>query len=120
MDKTCIETVRLLLEAAPAIFETPAFAMKGGTAINLFVQDMPRLSVDIDVVYADHKPSRKEALQSISMGLETTRRRLVEVGLEADVLPAMQWKLQNLAELKKTNPRKFAQQAEELRARFGL
>jgi hypothetical protein len=86
MDKTYIETVRLLLEAAPTIFETPAFAMKGGTAINLFVQDMPRLSVDIDVVYTDHKPSRREALQSISMGLETTRSRLVEVGLEADVL----------------------------------
>jgi hypothetical protein len=25
--------------------------MKGGTAINMFVRDMPRLSVDIDVVY---------------------------------------------------------------------
>ncbi len=36
MDKTYIETVRLLLEIAPAIFETPHFAMKGGTAINLF------------------------------------------------------------------------------------
>jgi hypothetical protein len=50
MDKSYIETVRLLLEAAPAIFETPHFAMKGGTAINLFIENMPRLSVDIDVV----------------------------------------------------------------------
>jgi hypothetical protein len=33
-------------------------------------------------------------------------------------LPAIQWKLQNLARLKKTNPTKFAQQAEELRTRF--
>jgi hypothetical protein len=33
MDKSYIETVRLLLEAAPVIFETPVFAMKGGTAI---------------------------------------------------------------------------------------
>jgi hypothetical protein len=30
-------------------------------------------------------------------------------------LPAIQWKLQNLARLKKTNPRKFNQQAHELR-----
>jgi hypothetical protein len=33
-------------------------------------------------------------------------------------LPAIQWKIQNLARLKKSNPKKFAQQAEELRARF--
>jgi len=84
MDQAYIETVRLLLEAAPVIFETPAFAMKGGTAISLFVQDMPRLSVDIDVVYTDHTQSRQEALQSISLALETTRARLAKAGLEAD------------------------------------
>jgi len=33
-------------------------------------------------------------------------------------LPALRWKLQNLAKLKKSNPGKFAQQAEELRARL--
>jgi hypothetical protein len=32
------------------------------------------------------------------------------------LLPAIRWKLQNLAKLKKSNPRKFSQQAEELRA----
>jgi hypothetical protein len=50
MDPAYIEAVRLLLEAIPAVFQAPRFAMKGGTAINLFVQDLPRLSVDIDVV----------------------------------------------------------------------
>jgi hypothetical protein len=35
-------------------------------------------------------------------------------------LPAIRWKLRNLARLKKSNPRKFAQQADELRVRFGL
>jgi hypothetical protein len=35
-------------------------------------------------------------------------------------LPAIRWKVQNLAKLKQANPRKFAQQANELRARFGL
>ena len=64
MDKNCIEMVRLLLESAPAIFETPLFAMKGGTAINLFIENMPRLSVDIDVVYVNHQSARDEALQS--------------------------------------------------------
>jgi predicted nucleotidyltransferase component of viral defense system len=85
MDKTYIEIVRLLLESAPAIFETPHFAMKGGTAINLFIEDMPRLSVDIDAVYTDHQATRDEALKSISKGLEAVRKRLAKAGLEADV-----------------------------------
>lgn len=85
MDKTYIEIVRLLLESAPAIFETPHFAIKGGTAINLFIEDMPRLSVDIDVVYTDHQATRDEALKSISNGLEAVRKRLAKGGLEAEV-----------------------------------
>lgn len=55
MNKALIETVRLLLDTAPEVFRSGVFAMKGGTAINLFVQDFPRLSVDIDVVYVLHK-----------------------------------------------------------------
>jgi hypothetical protein len=51
MDKGYADTVRLLLTVAPEVFANDIFAMKGGTAINLFVQDMPRLSVDIDVVF---------------------------------------------------------------------
>ena len=62
MDATYIEAVRLLLEAIPVLFKEPRFAMKGGTAINLFVQDLPRLSVDIDVVFTDHTASREVAL----------------------------------------------------------
>ena len=54
MDKSYIDTVRLLLEVTPLVFEIPGFAMKGGTAINLFVQKIPRLSVDVDVVFTDH------------------------------------------------------------------
>jgi hypothetical protein len=73
MDKTYIDTVRLLLECAPAVFASPGMAMKGGTAINLFVEDMPRLSVDIGVVYTDHRASREEALLAISSALEGAR-----------------------------------------------
>jgi Nucleotidyl transferase AbiEii toxin, Type IV TA system len=85
MDQSYIEIVRLLLESAPAIFETPHFAMKGGTAINLFIEDMPRLSVDIDVVYTDHQAARDAALKSISSGLDAVRKRLAKAGLEAEV-----------------------------------
>jgi hypothetical protein len=59
--------------------------MKGGTAINLFIEDMPRLSVDIDVVFTDHQATRDEALKSISKGLEAVRKQLAKAGLEADV-----------------------------------
>jgi hypothetical protein len=48
-----LETVRLLIDAAPFVFSQESFALKGGTAINLFVQGMPRLSVDIDMVYTN-------------------------------------------------------------------
>jgi hypothetical protein len=41
----------LLIRAIPFVAEETCFAVKGGTAINLFVRDMPRLSVDIDLTY---------------------------------------------------------------------
>jgi hypothetical protein len=85
MDKAYIEIVRLLLESAPAIFQAPHFAMKGGTAINLFVDDMPRMSVDIDVVFADHTVTREAALKSISSGLAAAQERLSKTGLQSDV-----------------------------------
>jgi hypothetical protein len=39
----------LLVEVLPVVAGEPCFALKGGTAINLFVRDLPRLSVDIDL-----------------------------------------------------------------------
>jgi predicted nucleotidyltransferase component of viral defense system len=61
MNLTYTKTVALLLEVAPIVFDTLFLAMKGGTAINLFVQDMPRLSVDIDVVFSDYRLNREQA-----------------------------------------------------------
>jgi len=43
--------VALLIRILPLIPPEDCFALKGGTAINLFIRDMPRLSVDIDVNY---------------------------------------------------------------------
>jgi len=56
MNQNYIDTVRPLLAIAPAVFASGRFAMKSGTALNLFVQEMPRLSVDIDLVFVDHRP----------------------------------------------------------------
>lgn len=46
-----LRQVRFLLELLPYVSQESDFALKGGTAINLFVRDMPRLSVDIDLAY---------------------------------------------------------------------
>ena len=83
MDKAYADTVRLLLAAAPDVFANDIFAMKGGTAINLFVRDMPRLSIDIDVVYMPWKTPRDEALAAISGELDDIAKRLKRQGLRA-------------------------------------
>ena len=69
MEKHYIDTVRQLLDVAPTVFEEPGFAIKGGTAINLFLRDMPRLSVDIDLVYTYYQKPRDEALAAIASSL---------------------------------------------------
>jgi predicted nucleotidyltransferase component of viral defense system len=84
MNATYIEAVRLLLEAIPVLFKESRFAMKGGTAINLFVQDLPRLSVDIDVVLTDHTASREAALRQIGAALEVARNELNRRGIQAE------------------------------------
>jgi len=61
--------VELLLDVLPLIQKIECFALKGGTAMNLFVQDLPRLSVDIDLAYLPLVP-RQEALTQISNSLD--------------------------------------------------
>nr|WP_321411438.1 nucleotidyl transferase AbiEii/AbiGii toxin family protein [uncultured Carboxylicivirga sp.] len=60
--------VDLLLQVLPYVAKENIFALKGGTAINLFVRDMPRLSVDIDLTYLPFD-SREDALKNIQDGL---------------------------------------------------
>lgn len=81
MKQEYIDTVRLLIDIAPDVFTSARFAMKGGTAINLFVQDMPRLSVDIDVVFTDHTLARDDALQAIQSDLKDAAAKLEKRGL---------------------------------------
>jgi len=88
MDERYAQTVRLLLTVAPAVFDNDIFAMRGGTAINLFVQDIPRLSVDIDVVYIPWQPNRQTALEEIAAELERIRDRLAHLGLTVRTLPS--------------------------------
>ncbi len=53
----------LLVKIIPLVATETCFALKGGTAINLFLRNMPRLSVDIDLTYlpiADRAASLEE------------------------------------------------------------
>ncbi|RQZ16801.1 nucleotidyl transferase AbiEii/AbiGii toxin family protein [Burkholderia sp. Bp9031] len=73
---------------APEVFDSPHFAMKGGTAINMFVQDLPRLSVDIDVVMRAHEPNRDEALKIINADLARARTAIERQGYAVTVAGA--------------------------------
>lgn len=81
MKQEYIDVVRLLVRVAPAIFAEPGFALKGGTAINLFVRDLPRLSVDLDVVFTDYQLERTEALAAISIAVGKMAARVRALGL---------------------------------------
>ena len=59
MNQNYLDTVRLLTRAAPIVFADGVFALKGGTVINLFVRDMPCLSVDFDLVFPDYTLPRE-------------------------------------------------------------
>lgn len=69
------QQVQLLIQIMPAIAQEDCFALKGGTAINLFYRDMPRLSVDIDLVFLPVK-DRAESLAEIDAALERIRGRI--------------------------------------------
>ncbi len=81
--------VALLIRILPTIVDEEVFALKGGTAINLFVRDLPRLSVDIDLTYLPIK-DRAESLDEISAAMRRISERLraadrrIRVGETAD------------------------------------
>jgi predicted nucleotidyltransferase component of viral defense system len=67
--------VALLIRILPIVAEQEVFALKGGTAINLFIRDMPRLSVDIDLAYLPIS-SRAESLAGIDIAMTAIARRI--------------------------------------------
>lgn len=79
----------LLLDVLPHFFLGPHFALKGGTAINLFVRDMPRLSVDIDLTYMPLE-NRESTLSSISDALSTIASKIE--GTFANIKADCQWR----------------------------
>jgi predicted nucleotidyltransferase component of viral defense system len=68
-DSPYCKQAELMLRAIPHVAAETCFALKGGTAINLFVRDMPRLSVDIDLTYLPLGEPRGTALKNMSDAL---------------------------------------------------
>lgn len=69
---------KLMLETIPSVAAETCFALKGGTAINFFVRDMPRLSVDIDLTYLPLE-SRQTSLENISNALKRVASRITKL-----------------------------------------
>jgi hypothetical protein len=67
-DTVFFRQAELLLKILPLIHKEEVFALKGGTAINFFVRELPRLSVDIDLTYLPVN-ERDIALDDISHAL---------------------------------------------------
>ncbi len=89
MDRSSIyyKQVQWLLQLLPLVAEEDCFALKGGTAINLFVRELPRLSVDIDLVYLPMN-NRHDALDDITRALVRITERIKDSFPKASVVEA--------------------------------
>lgn len=105
MNARYLEQATLLLELLPFIASEKSVAIKGGTAINFFIRGLPRLSVDIDLVYLPLEPREKTLAEfnavicrisestrrfrsDLKIGLKRTRQGTV-TGLIANAPKAM-------------------------------
>jgi predicted nucleotidyltransferase component of viral defense system len=86
MNQIYLDTARLLTQIAPLVIADGTFALKGGTAINLFIRDMPRLSVDLDLVFPDYSLPRDQALARISDAIRHAAERLQARGFQTHTI----------------------------------
>lgn len=74
-DSIYYRQAELVLQVLPDVLPEKVFALKGGTAINFFVRDLPRLSIDIDLTYLPIK-DRGQSLTEIHESLERIAGRI--------------------------------------------
>lgn len=98
MNETYKKQVGLLIKIVPLLYRIKEFAIHGGTAINLFVRDMPRYSVDLDITYIPIK-DRESSLAEINTLLLTLKSQIERAIPNVKVIhkPAI-WKLQCAAD----------------------
>ena len=76
----------LMLQLLPLVMKHDHFALKGGTAINFFVRNLPRLSIDIDLAYVPVE-DRKKSTQNISDSLKDISRTVKEKIRDVRIAP---------------------------------
>lgn len=84
----------LVLRALPSVAKCPDFALKGGTAINFFLRDMPRLSVDIDLTFVP-RVGREAATGGMKRGLSEIARHIRSVAPDIGIrlVPGKQFRI---------------------------
>jgi len=75
MNETYKKQVALLIRIMPLVYKISDFAVHGGTAINLFVKNMPRYSVDVDLTFLPIK-KREESITEINNHLNTLKKQI--------------------------------------------
>ncbi|MGN6435360.1 MAG: nucleotidyl transferase AbiEii/AbiGii toxin family protein [Agriterribacter sp.] len=88
MEKVYRQQVALLLTVLPEVAKEKCFALHGGTAINLFVRDMPRLSVDIDLTYLPIE-DRDTSIKHIAEALERIKSNIRKVVPNVRITPRL-------------------------------
>ena len=86
MNQIYLDTARLLTQVAPLVITDGTFALKGGTAINLFIRDMPRLSVELDLVFPDYSLPRDQTLARIGDAIRHAAERLQARGFQTHTI----------------------------------
>jgi predicted nucleotidyltransferase component of viral defense system len=79
------DQVNLLTNILPYVTEESCFAMHGGTAINLFIREMPRLSVDIDLTYI-FLEERESSIRNINNALARIKEKVENSIKQASVI----------------------------------
>ena len=82
------DQVRLLVSVLPFVAQETCFALKGGTAINLFIRDMPRLSVDIDLAYLPIQ-NRETSLNEIDTALRRIGGKISSAFVGAEITESL-------------------------------
>lgn len=94
MKEQYLRQVNLMLNIIPELAKEACFALHGGTAINLFVLEIPRLSVDIDLTYIPIQ-ARDDSIIAINAALSRIENNIralrpsIKVSHRADVCKLM-------------------------------
>ena len=78
MNRIYRQQVELLLRIIPTLEDVESFAIHGGTAINLYILDLPRYSVDVDLTYIPIKP-REDSFADIHKNMAIIKEKVKTV-----------------------------------------